>query len=37
MRQIRGSLQPSKIHDTMKLQISLTTVEEVDADVLDWL
>jgi hypothetical protein len=33
----RGRLQPSKIHDTMPLQISLTTPEEVDAEVLGWL
>ena len=32
-----GRLQPSRIHDTMKLQISLTSVEEVDAEVLSWL
>lgn len=32
-----GRLQPSKIHETMPLQISLTTVDEVDAEVLDWL
>lgn len=32
-----GRLQPSKIHETMPLQISLTSVEEVDAEVLAWL
>jgi hypothetical protein len=32
-----GRLQPSKIHETMRLQISLTTVEEVDSEVLDWM
>jgi hypothetical protein len=32
-----GRLQPSKIHETMKLQISLTEVEEVDSEVLDWM
>jgi hypothetical protein len=32
-----GRLQPSKIHETMPLQISLTTPGEVDAEVLDWL
>lgn len=32
-----GLLQPSKIHETMKLQISLTLVEQVDAEVLRWL
>jgi hypothetical protein len=30
-------LIPSKIHETMPLQISLTTPNEVDAEVLDWL
>jgi hypothetical protein len=28
---------PSKIHETMKLQISLSTVKEVDSGVLDWM
>ncbi len=32
-----GRLQPSKIHETMRLQISLTSVEQVDAEVLRWL
>jgi hypothetical protein len=32
-----GRLQPSKIHETMKLQISLATVEEVDSEVLNWM
>lgn len=32
-----GRLQPSTIHETMKLQISLTSVEEIDAEVLRWL
>lgn len=32
-----GRLLPSKIHETMPLQISLTTTDEVDAEVLDWL
>lgn len=32
-----GRLQPSKIHETMKLQISLTSVEEIDVEVLNWL
>jgi hypothetical protein len=32
-----GRLQPSKIHETMSLQISLTTRDEVDSEVLDWL
>ena len=32
-----GRLQRSKIHETMPLQISLTTLDEVDAEVLNWL
>jgi len=36
-RQPGGRLQPSRIHETMKLQISLTTVEEVDSEVQDWM
>ncbi len=32
-----GRLQPSKIHETMRLQISLTTLADVDSEVLDWL
>lgn len=32
-----GRLQPSRIHATTPLQISLTTPEDVDAEVLDWL
>jgi hypothetical protein len=32
-----GRLQPSKIHETMPLQISLTSPEELDAEALDWL
>jgi hypothetical protein len=32
-----GRLQPSRIHETMKLQISFTTRDEVDAEALDWL
>jgi hypothetical protein len=30
-------LQPSRIHASTPLQISLTTPDEVDAEVLDWL
>jgi hypothetical protein len=30
-------LQPSKVHESMPLQISLRTPDEVDAEVLDWL
>jgi hypothetical protein len=32
-----GRLQPSKIHETMRLQISLTSPDEVDSEVVDWL
>jgi hypothetical protein len=32
-----GRLQPSKIHETMKLQISLTAPDDVDAEMLAWL
>ncbi len=32
-----GRLLPSKIHETMPLQISLTALVEVDAEVLAWL
>jgi hypothetical protein len=32
-----GRLRPSRIHQTMKLQISLTGPDEVDAEVLGWL
>ncbi|HSB03368.1 MAG TPA: DUF5655 domain-containing protein, partial [Anaerolineales bacterium] len=32
-----GRLQPSKIHASTPLQISLTMPEDVDAEVLDWL
>jgi hypothetical protein len=35
--QPNGRLQPSKIHETMKLQIPFTTVDEVDAEALRWL
>jgi Domain of unknown function (DUF5655) len=30
-------LLPSKLHETMRLQISLSSAEDVDAEVLDWL
>jgi hypothetical protein len=33
----RGRLQPSRIHETMKLQISFTKPEEVDAEANRWL
>src|SRR5215216_1364697 len=32
-----GRLHPSKIHETMPLQISLTSLDEVNAEVLGWL
>jgi hypothetical protein len=32
-----GRLQPSRIHETMKLQISFTKPEEVDAEARRWL
>jgi hypothetical protein len=32
-----GRLQASKFHETMPLQISLATRDEVDSEVLDWL
>jgi hypothetical protein len=32
-----GRLQPSTIHETMKLQIGLNSVEQIDAEVLSWL
>jgi len=32
-----GRLLPSRMHETMKLQISFTKLEEVDADALRWL
>jgi hypothetical protein len=32
-----GRLQPSRIHETMELQISFTAPDEVDAEALGWL
>lgn len=32
-----GRLEPSRIHETMKVQISLTSPDQVDAEVLEWL
>jgi hypothetical protein len=32
-----GRLQPSKIHETMPLQISFASRDEVDSEALDWL
>jgi len=36
-QQPSGRLQPSKIHESMPLQISLTTPDQVDSEVLAWL
>ena len=32
-----GRLRPSKIHETMPLQISLASVDDIDSEVLNWL
>lgn len=32
-----GRLQPSKIHETMRLQMSFTSRDEVDSEALAWL
>lgn len=32
-----GRLQPSSMQETMKLQISLTSAEQLDAEVVSWL
>ena len=32
-----GRLQPSKIHETTPLQNSLTSVDDIDSEVLNWL
>ena len=32
-----GRLQPSKIHETTPLQISLASVDDLDSEVLNWL
>lgn len=32
-----GRLQPSKIHETTRLQISLASVDDIDTEVLNWL
>ena len=32
-----GRLLPSKIHETMHVQISLTSVDDIDSEVLKWL
>jgi len=36
-RKPSGRLQPSKIHETMQVQIGLTSRDEVDSEVLSWL
>ena len=32
-----GRLRPSTIRETMKLLISFTSIDEIDAEVLSWL
>ncbi len=32
-----GRLQPSKIHETMQVQIGFTARDDVDSEVLGWL
>ena len=32
-----GRLQPSKIHETTRLQISLASADDIDSEVLNWL
>lgn len=32
-----GRLQPSKLHESTPLQISFTSLDEVDSEALDWL
>ena len=32
-----GRLHPSKIQETMRLQISLYSIDDIDSEVLDWL
>ncbi|MCI0390201.1 MAG: DUF5655 domain-containing protein [Acidobacteria bacterium] len=36
-QKLAGRLQPSRIHETMLFQISLTAPGDVDSEVLDWL
>jgi hypothetical protein len=36
-RRPSGRLQPSKIHETMRLQVSVTAPNQVDSDVQKWL
>lgn len=33
----RGRLRPSKVHDTMQVQVGLSSLEDVDAEVRSWL
>jgi hypothetical protein len=35
--QPRGRLKPSRIHETMPLQVSLTKVNDLDQEVRKWL
>lgn len=32
-----GRLQPSKIHETTRLQVGLTSLDDIDSEVLTWL
>jgi hypothetical protein len=32
-----GRLKPSRIHDSMPVQVSLSTLEDLDAEALEWL
>src|SRR5437667_1794414 len=36
-RKPRGRLQPSKLHETMRVQIELTARDHADSEVLGWL
>ena len=36
-RRLSGRLQPSTIHETMRLQVSVTATNQVDAEVRKWL
>jgi Domain of unknown function (DUF5655) len=35
--QPRGRLKPSRIHETMSLQVSLTELKDLDQEVLKWI
>jgi hypothetical protein len=36
-RQPDGRLRPSKIHERMPLQISLSSIDDIDSELLNWL